>query len=48
MFRSGFAVMQVADAIDIPVFDGCPLAFEGVVCFLGDNVFHHVLPGAGC
>lgn len=46
MLRAGFADGQIAQAVEILVFDGDFPAPPGFVGFLSDDVFHHVLPGA--
>jgi len=44
MFRAGFADRQMADAVKVFVFDGDVPAPARFILFLGDDVFHHVLP----
>jgi hypothetical protein len=44
MLRAGFADVQVTDAIKILVFDGCFPASSRLISFLGNDIFHHLLP----
>jgi hypothetical protein len=39
-----FRKMQLANTVKVFVFDGGLLTHERLICFVGDNVFHHVLP----
>ena len=48
MFRAGFGHAQVADAIKIPVLDRHFPAPPRLIRFLGDDVFHHLLPRPRC
>ena len=45
MLRAGFRDRQIADAVEIPVLDGHFPAPPRFIRFLGDDVFHHLLPG---
>jgi hypothetical protein len=44
MFRTSFRHVQVADAVKILVLDGDFPAPPGFICFLGNDVFHYLLP----
>ena len=48
MFRAGFADGQVADAVKIPVLDGDFPTPPCLILFLGDDVFHDILPRPRC
>jgi hypothetical protein len=47
MFRAGFVHAQVADAVEIPVLDRHLPPPPRLIRFLGDDVFHHLLPRPG-
>jgi len=44
MFRAGFGDAQITNAVKIPVFDCRFPAPPRLIHFLGDDVFHHLLP----
>jgi hypothetical protein len=48
MLRSCLRHAQVADAIEIPVLDRRFPSPPRLIQFLGDDVFHHLLPRPRC
>ena len=48
MFRAGFRHAQIADAVKIPVLDCRVPPPPRLIRFLGDDVFHHLLPRPRC
>ena len=45
MFRARFADGQATDAVKVSVLDGELPTFSCRIQFLGNDIFHHILPG---